>query len=82
MGNNDDGGPAFPMGYHPEGNPDDQFGMSLLEHYVGCALHGLCANPNTYNWSFDVLANSAMKQAKAALAEVLAERERRKEAGR
>jgi hypothetical protein len=27
-----DGGPAFPMGYHPEGNNADHFGMTLRQY--------------------------------------------------
>ena len=29
---NNDGGPAFPMGYHPEGNNADHFGITLRQY--------------------------------------------------
>lgn len=31
----DDGGPAYPMGYHPEGNNADHFGMPLRDWLAG-----------------------------------------------
>ncbi len=34
----DDGGPAFPAGYHPEGNSADQFGMTLRDWFAGQAM--------------------------------------------
>ena len=34
----DDGGPAFPMGFHPEGNSADTQGMSLRDWFAGQAL--------------------------------------------
>jgi hypothetical protein len=36
-----DGGPAFPMGYHPEGNNADHFGMSIRDYFAAAALQGL-----------------------------------------
>ena len=41
----DDGGGAFPVGYHPEGNSADQPGMSLRDWFAGQALQGMMANP-------------------------------------
>jgi hypothetical protein len=35
-----DGGPAFPCGFHPEGNSADQFGMTLRDWFAGQALAG------------------------------------------
>jgi len=29
-----DGGPAFPMGYHPGGNRADQFGMTIRDYFA------------------------------------------------
>lgn len=40
----DDGGPAFPAGYHPEGNSADQHGMSLRDWLAGQALAGWLAS--------------------------------------
>jgi len=31
------GGPAFPMGYHPEGNNADHFGMTLRDYFAAAA---------------------------------------------
>jgi hypothetical protein len=36
-----DGGSAFPMGYHPEGNNADHIGMSLRDWFAGMAMQGL-----------------------------------------
>lgn len=35
---NTDAGPAFPMGYHPDGNSADHEGMSLRDWFAGQAL--------------------------------------------
>ena len=40
------GGPAFPMGYHPEGNNADHFGMTLRDYFAAAALQGLMASRN------------------------------------
>lgn len=40
----DDGGAAFPAGYHPEGNTANQFGMTLRDYFAASALKGLMAN--------------------------------------
>jgi hypothetical protein len=37
----DDGGPAFPMSYHPDGNNADHQGMTLRDWFAGQALAGL-----------------------------------------
>ena len=34
------GGPAYPMGYHPEGNNADHFGMTLRDYFAAAALKG------------------------------------------
>ena len=36
-----DGGPAYPMGYHPEGNSADHSGMTLRDYFAAAALQGL-----------------------------------------
>ena len=33
-----DGGPAYPMGYHPEGNSADHFGMTIRDYFAAAAL--------------------------------------------
>lgn len=38
-----DGGPAFPMGYHPEGNSADHQGMSLRDWFAGNTLAAVTA---------------------------------------
>ena len=35
--------PAFPMGYHPEGNSADHFGMTLRDYFAAAALQGMMA---------------------------------------
>jgi hypothetical protein len=37
----DDGGPAFAAGYHPEGNSADHPGMSLRDYFAAAALPAL-----------------------------------------
>lgn len=37
-----DGGPAFAMGYHPEGNSADHPGMTLRDWYKGQVVSGWC----------------------------------------
>ena len=34
-----EGGPAFPMGYHPEGNSADHPGMTLRDYFAAAALN-------------------------------------------
>ena len=36
-----DGGPAFPMGYHPEGSNNDHFGMTIRDVFAAAALQGI-----------------------------------------
>jgi hypothetical protein len=36
-----DGGPAFPMGYRPEGNSANHPGMTLRDYFAAAALQGL-----------------------------------------
>ena len=46
-----DGGQAFPMGYHPEGNSADQSGMTLRDYFAAAALKGQAhrfAHPHEY----------------------------------
>lgn len=37
--------PAFPMGYHPEGNSADHSGMTLRDYFAAAALQGMLADP-------------------------------------
>lgn len=39
-----DGGAAFPCGYHPDGNSADQGGMSLRDYLAGQVLVGIAKN--------------------------------------
>jgi len=34
-----DGGPAFPMGYHRDGNDADHFGMTLRDYFAAKAIN-------------------------------------------
>jgi hypothetical protein len=46
-----DGGPAFPMGYHPEGSNNDHFGMTIRDVFAAAALQGQAhrfAHPHEY----------------------------------
>ena len=46
-----DGGPAYPMGYHPEGNNADHFGMTIRDYFAAAALKGQAhrfAHPHEY----------------------------------
>lgn len=40
----DDGGVAFPVGFHRDGNTADQFGMSRRQWLAGLAMQGLLAH--------------------------------------
>lgn len=41
-----DGGPAFPMGYHPEGNSADQCGgLTIRDYFAAKAMQALLSNP-------------------------------------
>lgn len=61
-----DGGPAFPRRSDTKPNGDlawPQDGMTLRDFYVGCALTGLCANPNMeYTINFGSIALRIAKQ--------------------
>ena len=39
-----DGGPAFPMGYHPEGNSADHFGMTIRDYFAAAIMQGLMSS--------------------------------------
>ena len=47
-----DGGPAFPMGYHPEGNSADHFGMTIRDYFAAAALQGLIASRGSMSTRF------------------------------
>jgi hypothetical protein len=37
----EDGGPAFAAGYHPEGNSADHAGMSLRDYFAAQSINGV-----------------------------------------
>ncbi len=59
-----DGGPAFPMGYHPEGNNADHFGMTLRDYFAANALEKASRGSNR---SADEIAKRAYYIADAML---------------
>lgn len=67
----EDGGAAFPVGYHPEGNDADQAGMSLRDYFAGQALAGLLACPiyKVRNHDLSDAANLSYRYADAMLAQ-------------
>jgi hypothetical protein len=58
-----DGGPAFPMGYHPEGNSADQFGMTLRDYFAGKAIEALIVR----GWGLENASGKAYEIADAML---------------
>ena len=56
--------PAFPMGYHPEGNSADHFGMTLRDYFAAAALQGNLIEPTVSN---DQVAKYAYSLADAML---------------
>ena len=56
------------MGYHPEGNSADHFGMTLRDYFAVKALQGLLASiqPNQL-WSGDDVAVTCYRTADAML---------------
>ena len=62
-----DGGAAFPMGYHPEGNSADHQGMSLRDYFAGQALIAiLFLNPKE---TLGVIASEAYRYAEVMVME-------------
>lgn len=61
-----DGGPAFPMGYHRDGNDADHFGMTLRDYFAAAALQGNIAHPDVTG-NRDDIAKDAYKYADAML---------------
>jgi hypothetical protein len=64
-----DGGPAFPMGYHPEGNSADHFGMTIRDYFAAAALQGNLIEPTASNddvakWAYS-LADAMLKAREA-----------------
>jgi hypothetical protein len=59
-----DGGPAFPMGYHPEGNSADHFGMTIRDYFAAAALEKASRGSNR---SADEIAKRAFYIADAML---------------
>jgi hypothetical protein len=64
-----DGGPAFPMGYHPEGNNADHFGMSIRDYFAAAALQGLMSKVKPEAHWEDYRAKWAYEAADAMLKE-------------
>lgn len=66
----DNGGFAFPMGYHPTGNSADQCGgLTILDWFAGQVLAGMFAGKGYWCDSDEKMAEVAYKQASAMLAE-------------
>ena len=60
--------PAFPMGYHPEGNSADHFGMTLRDYFAAAALTGYLGNPEgNSKWEILDVAQFCYRQADAML---------------
>ena len=59
-----DGGAAFPMGYHPEGNSADHFGMTLRDYFAAAALQGMDLDGE---FAYQTYALDAYKMADAML---------------
>ena len=72
-----DGGPAFPMGYHPDGNSADHFGMTLRDWFAGQALQGWLASfgPDQVHPVATDIENSVAKQAYQMADAMIAARE-------
>jgi hypothetical protein len=62
-----DGGAAFPMGYHPEGNSADLFGMTLRDYFAAAALQGMMAQFDPENELEHHIAKWSYKAADAML---------------
>lgn len=62
-----DGGSAFPMGYHPEGNNADHIGMSLRDWFAGMALQGMLSQGPSEGTPFDQWAFTAFHMADAMI---------------
>jgi hypothetical protein len=63
-----DGGSAFPMGYHRDGNSADHQGMTLRDWLAGQALAGLIFHNDYGARSDDEIANGAYAYADAMIA--------------
>jgi hypothetical protein len=68
-----DGGSAFPMGYHPEGNNADHTGMSLRDWFAGMAMQGLLSK-DYYSFTSDL--DDAVIQAYKVADAMIAERKK------
>ena len=63
-----DGGPAFPMGYHPEGNSNDHSGMTIRDYFAAAALTGYLGNPEgNSKWEISDVAQFCYSTADAML---------------
>lgn len=49
---------------------EDALGLSKREYFAGLAMQGFCAAPDTGEWSTETLAECAVRQADALLAEL------------
>lgn len=63
--------PAFPCGFHPEGNSADQRGMSYRQWLIGQALAGACATITAdAGWPAEKMARFCIARADAVIAEM------------
>lgn len=61
--------PAFPMGYHRDGNSADHQGMSLRDWFAGQVIQGLLVSAD--DWTTEGIAELAYDVADAMLKERL-----------
>jgi hypothetical protein len=64
-----DGGPAFPCGYHRDGNTADQIGgLTIRDWFAGMALQGLTAGMH-FSMANALIVEQSFELADAILAE-------------
>jgi len=64
----EEGGQAYPMGYHPCGNRTDHQGMTLRDYFAAKAMHSIVLMDGIqYAHAFDEHAEAAYKQADAMI---------------
>ena len=59
MDKQQDGGPAFPVSYGPDGAAGFSGGMTLRDWFAGQALAGVLANPAEGSWGTNEAPNAA-----------------------